>query len=259
MVSRMTPELLREALTLDRYPRSNTYDQQWIVDNLMGPHPLWSTEALMEVMNLRPGMRVLDLGCGTALTSIFLAREYDVEVWATDLWVDPTENWERIKGAGAEGRVHPIQADAHKLPFSHGFFDAIVSIGAYNYFGTGADYLGYCAEFLRTTGSIGVIAPGIRNTPGPTLPPYLAERWGPDLCTWLPPDWWRTHWERTGLVTIETADMVPHGWNDWLHWLETCAKVNRGYTPDENLLRADQGTHLGLTRLVARRLTENSA
>ena len=68
MVSRMTPELLREALTLDRYPRSNAYDQQWIVDNLMGPHPLWSTEALMAVMTLRPGMRVLDLGCGTALT-----------------------------------------------------------------------------------------------------------------------------------------------------------------------------------------------
>jgi hypothetical protein len=30
-----------DSLTLDRYPRSNTYDQQWIVDNLMGPHPLW--------------------------------------------------------------------------------------------------------------------------------------------------------------------------------------------------------------------------
>jgi len=39
----------------------------------------------MQVLTLRPGMRVLDLGCGTALTSIFLAREYDVEVWATDL------------------------------------------------------------------------------------------------------------------------------------------------------------------------------
>jgi cyclopropane fatty-acyl-phospholipid synthase-like methyltransferase len=251
----MTSELLREALTLDRYPRSNTYDQQWVVDNLMGPHPLWSAEALMHVMTLRPGMRVLDLGCGTALTSIFLAREYDVDVWATDLWVDPTENWERIKQAGAAGRVHPIQADAHKLPYSHGFFDAIVSIGAYNYFGTGADYLASCVELLTPTGSIGVVVPGIRTAPGLTPPAYLAERWGPDLCTWLPPDWWRNHWQRSGLVTVETADMIPHGWEDWLLWLETCARVDRGFTPDEQMLRADQDTLLGLTRLVAHRTT----
>jgi cyclopropane fatty-acyl-phospholipid synthase-like methyltransferase len=255
MVACMTSELLREALTLDRYPRSNTYDQQWIVDNLMGPHPLWSTEALMQVMMLEPGMRVLDLGCGTALTSIFLAREYDVDVWATDLWVDPTENWERIKNAGVADRVSPIQADAHKLPYSHGFFDAIVSIGAYNYFGTSQDYLATCVELLKPSGVLGVVVPGIRQAPNLTPPPYLAERWGSDLCTWLPPDWWRNHWERTGLVTVETADMIPNGWQDWLHWLKTCAKVNRGYTPDEQMLEADQNTLLGLTRLVAHKQT----
>jgi cyclopropane fatty-acyl-phospholipid synthase-like methyltransferase len=215
----------------------------------MGPHPLWSAEALLEVMTLRPGARVLDLGCGTALTSIFLAREYDVEVWATDLWVDPTENWERVKEADAADRVHPIQADAHKLPFAQGFFDAIVSIGAYNYFGTGTDYLDHCTSFLRPGGSIGIVVPGIYDVP--QLPPYLADRWGPDLCTWLPPDWWRRHWERTGLVTVETADMIPYSWDDWLLWLETCAQVGRGYTPDEQMLRSDQGNLLGLTRVVA--------
>lgn len=243
-------DLLREALTIDRYPRSNTYDQHWVVDNLMGPHPLWSAESLMQVLTLRPGMRVLDLGCGTALTSIFLAREYDVEVWATDLWVDPTENWQRIQDAGAAGRVHPIRADAHKLPFAQGFFDAIVSIGAYNYFGTGVDYLAYLTGFLRPNGVLGVIAPGIRTAPDFTPPPYVGTRWGPDLCTWLPPDWWRNLWERTNLVTVETADFVPHGWEDWLHWLKVCAQVGRGYEPDEQLLEADGGDLLGLTRLV---------
>jgi len=100
--------------------------------------------------------------------------------------VDPTENWDRITAAGSADQVHPLRCDAHALPFSHGFFDAIVSIGAYNYFGTGADYLGYCTGFLRPDGSIGVIAPGIRDTPGLTPPPYLAEHWGPDKFTWLP-------------------------------------------------------------------------
>ena len=249
MVARMTRELLREALTLDRYPRSNKYDPQWVVDNLMGPHPLWSAEALMNAMTLQPGSRVLDLGCGTALTSIFLAREYDVEVWAADLWVDPSENWERVNAAGVADRVHPIQADAHKLPFAQGYFDAIVSIGAYNYFGTSTDYLAHCTSFLRPAGAIGIVVPGIRETP--ELPPYLADRWGPDLCTWLRPDWWRRNWERTGLVTVETADMIPHSWDDWLLWLKTCAQVGRGYPPDEQMLNADRGTLLGLTRVAA--------
>jgi SAM-dependent methyltransferase len=160
---------LREALTVERYPRSNKYDPQWVVDNLMGPHPPWCAESLLDVMPLRPGMRELDLGCGTAVTSIFLARECDVEVWAADLWVQPTDNWERIKAAGVEDQVHPIHADAHELPFSHGFFDAIFSVGACHYFGTGAEYLPYCLEFLRGEGSIGIVVPGIRGGSTPPL------------------------------------------------------------------------------------------
>jgi cyclopropane fatty-acyl-phospholipid synthase-like methyltransferase len=37
-------------------------------------------------------MRVLDLGCGRAATSIFLRREFGVQVWATDLWTNASEN-----------------------------------------------------------------------------------------------------------------------------------------------------------------------
>lgn len=248
-----TSQALRAALSNERYPRAAGYDPQWVVDNLMGPHPLWSTEALTQVMALEPGTRVLDLGCGTAVTSIFLAREFGVEVWAADLWVDPTENWKRIGQAGLEGRVHPIRADARDLPFAHGFFDAIVSIGSYHYFGTDTRYVADCVEVLRPGGPIGIVVPGLRRDPGPVPPPYLAERWGPDLCTWLGPDWWRRHWERTGLVTVEVADMVPGGSEDWLRWLDICESVGRGYEPDAQLLRADRGELLGLTRVLAHR------
>lgn len=67
------------------------------------------------------------------------------------------------------------------------------------------------------------------------------------------PTWWRTHWERTGLVTVERADMVPHGWEDWLRWLDACALVGRRFTPDADMLRADQGRLLGFTRVLAQR------
>jgi cyclopropane fatty-acyl-phospholipid synthase-like methyltransferase len=53
-----------------RYPRSNNYDADWVFANQMGPNALWLMEALVEKLHIEPGMRVLDLGCGKAMTSI---------------------------------------------------------------------------------------------------------------------------------------------------------------------------------------------
>ena len=36
-------------------------------------------------------MKILDLGCGKGLTSIFLAKEFGVQVYATDLWITAAE------------------------------------------------------------------------------------------------------------------------------------------------------------------------
>ena len=66
---------LAEMLNNDRFPLSSKYDTEWVLKNEMGPHPLWLTEWLCQEMHLEPGMRVLDMGCGKAITSIFLARE----------------------------------------------------------------------------------------------------------------------------------------------------------------------------------------
>ncbi|MHC4732157.1 MAG: SAM-dependent methyltransferase, partial [Planctomycetota bacterium] len=93
---------LKRLLHHDDFPRSSQYDPDWVIQNEMGPNVLWITEALCEVMDLRPGMRVLDLGCGKAMSSIFLARECGVQVWATDLWIPATENARRIREAGLE-------------------------------------------------------------------------------------------------------------------------------------------------------------
>ena len=57
-----------------------------------GANALWLTEWLTEGLDLKPGMRVLDLGCGRANSSIFLHREFGVQVWATDLWFSASEN-----------------------------------------------------------------------------------------------------------------------------------------------------------------------
>src|SRR5262245_28427844 len=73
-------------LASDRFPRATTYNPDWILASASGgANALWVTEWLAESLQLRPGMRVMDLGCGRAASSIFLHREYGVQVWATDL------------------------------------------------------------------------------------------------------------------------------------------------------------------------------
>ena len=86
-------------LRLERFPLSSKYDPEWVLENEMGPSALWLTEWLCEGMDIRPGMRVLDMGCGKVMSSIFLAKEFGAEVWAIDLWISATDNWRRVREA----------------------------------------------------------------------------------------------------------------------------------------------------------------
>lgn len=163
----------RHRLALDKYPRSSKYDAAWILANMMGPNPLWLAESLLQAMHIERGMRVLDLGCGKALTSMFIARELDVQVWAADLWIAPTDNYARISAAGLADRVLPLRVEAHELPFAKGYFDAVVSVDAYHYFGTSDLYFSqYVAPLLAPGGELGIVVPGLANEFA-EVPPHL--------------------------------------------------------------------------------------
>ena len=250
-----TKEQLSEALRLETYPRSAKYDPEWVMENLMGPNVLWLTESLSQVMELRPGMRLLDMGCGTAISSIFLAKEFGVQVWATDLWVAASENWQRICAAGLSGQVFPIHAEAHALPFADDFFDAIVSLDAYHYFGTDDLYLGSSfVKLLKPGGQLGIHVPGLVRELPEELPEYLKPYWNWEFYSFHSPDWWRRHWLHTGMVEVEHADLPPQGWKDWVLWEELCAEQNARHDEREaEMLRVDAGRYLGFSRVVARR------
>ena len=98
-----------------------------------GANSLWLTEWLAEALSLRAGLRVLDVGCGRGASSIFLHREFGVQVWAADLWFSATERLERIRDAGVENGVFPISADARVGPVRRRILRPIVSIDAFPY------------------------------------------------------------------------------------------------------------------------------
>ncbi len=246
-------------LRRERFPRSAGYDRQWMIDNWMGPNALWLLEWLCSGLDLQPGAQVLDLGCGRAMTSIFLAKEYDVRVVAADLWVAPTENWQRIEAAGLTDRITPLHAEAHDLPFAEGYFDAIVSVDAYHYFGTDELYLPYLTRFLAPGGQIGIAVPGLTAELDDGLPEHLVSHWEPDFWSFHSPAWWRRLWTRSNAVKDVRADSLEDGWRYWLDWSKAVLEVTENDFAREALPReiamteSDRGRHLAFTRATARR------
>ena len=244
--------IVDQRLITERFPRASGYHSDWVLAGVSGgANPLWLIEWLSEALDLKPGMRVLDLGCGRALSSIFLRREFGVQVWATDLWFSASENFLRVSDAGVDDGVFPICADARLLPFAEGFFDAITSIDSFMYFGTDDFYLNNLARFVKPGGRIGIALAGFLNEIDEPVPSHMADWWAAEKPYSLhSADWWKRHWERSGIVEVEVADALPNGWEFWRTWLEISSPGN---VAEIRTLEADAGRNFGYVRAVGRR------
>jgi cyclopropane fatty-acyl-phospholipid synthase-like methyltransferase len=238
---------------LKQYERLRHYDKAFVEGNWMGPNPLILLEEVCGGLDLRPGMRVLDLGCGKGLTSIFLAKEFGVTVYACDLWISATENFKRFEQAGVAERVCPIHAEAHALPFADSFFDAAVSIDSYHYYGADADYFkDIFSGLVKSGGQFGIACPGLTRELGGEIPHSLRGFWQDEMdafSTFHATSWWAELWRQSGLVRvtdcreIEGARDIWSGWADW-------AKEHLGFK-DRELLDADKDGLLTLFMMTA--------
>jgi cyclopropane fatty-acyl-phospholipid synthase-like methyltransferase len=236
-------------------PRASTWDRNWVDGNSLGENVLHLAESLIQVMPLSPGMRVLDLGCGRAVSSIFMSREFGVQVWAVDRGVDPSDNLGRIIEHGCEGAVFPLRADARALPFPHGFFDAVVAFDSYLYYGTDDRYLPLLAPFVREGGLLGIADAFVDEEilSFEQLPDDIRKTWSRDdwyLVHSIP--WWRWHWHKTGLVDVKCAEPVPASREIMASYIEQYRD-----DPDEadfiSFVQSDFGRRLGTFRMVATR------
>jgi SAM-dependent methyltransferase len=261
---RVTNEQLRELLAHPRFPRAGQYDPAWIMAGEMGPNVLWLTEALCEHMSLTPGMRVLDMGCGRGLSSVFLAREFNVRVWSNDLWVKPADIWATATEADVADAVCPIHAEARHLPYAEGFFDAIVCVDSYPYYGTDDLYLPYLARFVRPGGQIGVVMAGLTQDIDGPVPVHLTRPqqnggvfWDPLECTCFHTTaWWRHHFEKSSVVEVEHAADLPEAcllWQQWEHARDQAGGGFSGFPSVAETLECDNGRYVTFPLLVARR------
>ena len=228
------------------YPLSSKYDPAWIIDNHMGSHCLWLTEALAKSMNLKPGMRVLDLGCGKALSSVFLAKEFGVQVCAFDLNISANDNWKRINIAGMQNLVMPLQGNALEMPFASDFFDAVISINSIWSYGANESFTdSQLARVVKPGGQIGIAVPGMLRELNGT-PEHLEPYWHPDFDKYHSPAWWNMLWSKSEALKVNTIDAFDgsEGVDIWRNFLWIL-------NPDESIMDVDNGRNISFLRLLA--------
>ena len=235
------------------YPRTSKYDPEWLRANMMGPNAAMLLERLSGHMQFVEGMRVLDLGCGRGITPVFLAKEFGVQVWATDLWISATDNYNRFKEAGLDNQIFPIHADAHELPYADEFFDAAVSIDAYHYFGTEENYIDkYLAKLVKPGGQIGIVVPGLsRELYDDEIPEGLEDYWEDDFSTFHCTDWWKEHWSKSRFLELEYAENMPDGKTIWYESI--WRQGEHGSDFDREFLRADKNNIMTMVMMVGRK------
>ena len=235
---------------MNKYPRTEKYDSQWIEENWMGPNPLQLLEELCGNLKLSPEMKVLDMGCGKGLTSIFLAKEFGVTVFANDLWIDATENLQRFETAAVSDRVFPVHAEAHALPYARGFFDAVISIDSYQYYG--ADELYFpctLSRLVKPGGQLGIVVPGLIREFKSGYPETLKSLWEGELFSFHSADWWRNLWEKTEIADITSCYNIPDPKEMWFPWARW-AKERLGFK-DVEFLNADTNNEIALIVMSA--------
>jgi len=235
-----------------QFPKSSTYDSQFVKENLMGPNALKILEELTAALDLRPGMKILDLGCGKGLTSIFLAKEYGVHVYAVDIWIGASENNARFKQIGLDSLITPIYANAMDLPFAEEYFDAVISVDAYQYFGEDASFMDdKLAPFVKPDGLIAIAVPGFKKDIRDNLPPEFLLSWkAEDLDTFHTCEWWGkllAESKKIHIQNIVEMDCFEQSWNDWL----LCDNVYA--IGDRKAMEAGAGEHMNIISIIAHR------
>jgi len=104
----------------------------------MEQHHISITQQTLALMGLKPGQRVLDLGCGAGWASRLLARmvaggEREGQVIGLDV------SDEMIRRARAKSTEHEnlmfIVGSAQQIPWEENFFDKVLSVESFYYYG----------------------------------------------------------------------------------------------------------------------------
>jgi len=104
-------------------PSACPYSQRFWVE---APHPFITRERLREILELRPGERVLEVGPGTGYYSLPVAEwlEPGGSLDVLDVQQEMLDHTMRRAAEAGIGNIEPTRADAREMPYPDGTFDA---------------------------------------------------------------------------------------------------------------------------------------
>lgn len=202
--------------------RIDKYKKFFTKDYLMGPNSLRIADELIKKYPLQLNYEnvILELGCGTGLSSLFIAKETSAVVHATDLWIGENENAERFKKWGMTGRIIPLCLDASVTEFEQGKYDAVISIDAYHYFAGKEKFFVERILPAMKDGGIALIAvPGVKEECEGTQEETIREWVGEEAYMFHSCNWWKNiigiH---PSIEFVDTWEMECFGetWKDWI-------------------------------------------
>ncbi len=147
-------------------------------------------------------------------------------VYAADLWIHPTENFGRFKKLKLEDKIIPILAEAHALPFAHEYFDAVISVDSYHYFGNKEGYLDkHVLPLINKNGILALAVPGFKKDIGGIIPEWLKPFWV-DNMNFYSCKWWENLIGKSDVKISSCWELksFEQAWKEWLECDEIHAK-----------------------------------
>ncbi len=204
--------------------RSDNYRKYFEVPFMMGPNCLRLLDEILEEYPLHytSDNLILDLGCGTGVTSLFIANETGATVYANDLWISEDENRKRFASWNMQGKLIPVQEDATNLRFDKEMFDALISIDSYHYFaGKEGFFINHILPWIKRGGIALIVIPGIKSEYDGQSEQLLATWAGDESYMFQSVDFWkRIIGEHEDIETVRTWEMSSFDL-PWQEWFDT--------------------------------------
>ena len=168
-------------------------------------------------LNLKPGMKVLDIGSGWGGMGLYLAEICSVEVTGVTLSNEQLAlSNQRAKERGMQDRVRFLLEDYRKLEDK---FDRIVSVGMFEHVGVGhyPEFFKKCSTLLKHDGT--ALLHSINRSDGPGATSAWTKRYIfpggyiPALSEVIP------HMERHGLYVTDIEILRLHYARTLRHWM----------------------------------------